>query len=284
MIRNPQQNFTPDGRISDPWSLCTVNQVEELKALIKVMPIWSTGVMMAVTTSQSSFPVLQASSMDRHITSNSQIPAGSLGMFTIISMIVWVVLYNRLILPVASKIKGKSVRVGLKKRMGIGIIICCIAMAVSGIVESIRREIAIEQGFSDEPEAVVNMSAMWLAPQNILFGVAEAFTAIAQSEFFYTELPKSMSSIASALFILGMSAGNLAASFIMSTVDGITKGADGESWVSSNINKGHYNYYCWLLGCLSFVNFLYFLACSKAYGPCKAERNGDLGEDEESDE
>ncbi|XP_048331579.1 protein NRT1/ PTR FAMILY 1.2-like [Ziziphus jujuba] len=284
IIRNPQQNFTPDGKVSDPWSLCTVNQVDELKALIKVMPIWSTGVMMSVTMSQNSFPVLQATSMDRHVTSNFEIPAGSLGLFTMTSMIVWVALYNRIILPVASKIKGKSVRLSLKERMGIGIIICCIAMAVSGMVESIRREIAIQQGFSDEPEGVVNMSAMWLAPQNILLGIAESFNAIGQSEFFYTELPKSMSSIASALFILGMSVGNLASSFIMNTVDAITKRGNGESWVSSNINKGHYDYYCWLLGCLSFVNFLYFLACCKAYGPCKDERNGDLGGDGEIDE
>lgn len=76
-IRNPEQDLNPDGKASDPWSLCTVDQVEELKALLKVIPLWSTGIMMAVNISQNSFPLLQAASMDRHITSNFEIPAGS---------------------------------------------------------------------------------------------------------------------------------------------------------------------------------------------------------------
>jgi len=58
------------------------------------------------------------------------------------------------------------------------------------------------------------------------------------------------------------------ASLIMSTVNNITRSGGKESWISKNINKGHYESYYWLLAVMSSVNLLYFLVCSWAYGPC----------------
>lgn len=245
--------------------------MEELKALIKVIPIWSTGIMVSINISQSSFPLLQASSMYRHITSSFEIPAGSFGMFTIITISIWVVLYDRVIIPLASKLIGKKVHLGVKLRMGIGIFFSCMAMVVSGTVEHVRRRKAIEQGLSNNPHAVVNMSAMWLIPQHILSGLAEAFNAIGQTEFYYSEFPKSMSSIASSLFGVGMAIANLLATVILSSVDNLTRSQGKESWVSSNINKGHYEYYYWLLAIMTFVNLIYFLVCSWVYGSCVNE-------------
>ncbi|KAL3632971.1 hypothetical protein CASFOL_025955 [Castilleja foliolosa] len=263
IIKNPQ-----DVSSTGNWNLCTINQVEELKALIKVIPLWSTGIMTAINMSQSTFPLLQANSMDRHITSSFEIPAGSFAMFNIITLTIWVVLYDRVILPLASKLAGKKVHLGVKLRMGIGIFLSCMAMAVSGIVEHIRRKRAIEQGLVNDPHGVVKMSAMWLVPQNCLLGLSEAFNAIGQTEFYYSEFPKTMSSIASSLFGVGMGVANLLASVILSTVDNASKAGGRESWVSDNINKGHYEFYYWLLAVMTIVNLIYFMLCSWAYGPC----------------
>ncbi|KAL1099037.1 hypothetical protein V6Z11_D05G137400 [Gossypium hirsutum] len=243
IIKNPEQDIALDGSAANPWSLCTVEQVEELKALIKVLPLWSTGIIMSINLSQNSFPVLQASSMDRHLTKKFQIPAGSYGMFNIISLALWVIFYDRAILPMASKIK------------------------VSAIVENARRKEAIRSGFQNNPTAVVKMSAMWLVPQFCLNGFAEAFTAIGQTEFFYSELPKSMSSIAAALFGLGLAVANVLASVVVSIIDDITSKGGKESWVSSNINKGRIDNYYWVLAILSFINLFYYFLCAWAYGP-----------------
>ncbi|KAJ6856589.1 hypothetical protein NC651_038287 [Populus alba x Populus x berolinensis] len=248
IIRNPQEDLTSDGKASDPWSLCTVDQVEDLKALIK------------------------ASTMNRHITSKFEVPAASFPSIVVLVITTWVVLYDRIIIPLVSKVKGKIVCLNLKQRMGIGILLSTISMAALAIAESFRRETAIKEGFPDNPHAQLHISAMWLLPYFVLSGLAEAFNAIGQNEFFYTELPKSMSSVASTLQGLGLSAASLVSSSIVSAVRDFTKGEAQESWVSSNINKGHYDYYYWLLTILSLINFIYYLVCSLSYGPCREEK------------
>ncbi|KAK4354475.1 hypothetical protein RND71_026669 [Anisodus tanguticus] len=280
IIKSPE-DVKQDGVAVDPWNLCTVEKVEELKSLIRVMPLWSTGIMISINLSQSSFPLLQAKSMDRHITKSVEIPAGSFGMFTIIALTLWLVLYDRAILPLASRIRGKRVRLGTKERMGIGIFFSCMAMLLSGIIEHIRRRKAIEQGLLKNPEGMVAMSAMWLVPQHCLNGIAEAFNAIGQTEFYYSELPRSMSSIATAMFGLGMAVANLLASVILSNVDNLTKGEGKESWVSSNINMGHYENYYWLLAIMTAFNLLYFMVCSWAYGPCAENMSKKMVEEDE---
>lgn len=107
-----------------------------------------------------------ANSMDRHITRSSfQMPAGSFNMFSIISIIVWIILYDKVILALAANICGKPVRLGVKLRMGIGLFVSCIAMVVSVIVEQIRQQRALERMMLHNAEQVVTMSVMWLIPQ-----------------------------------------------------------------------------------------------------------------------
>ncbi|KAL5729150.1 hypothetical protein ACHQM5_002139 [Ranunculus cassubicifolius] len=281
VIRNHKKDLDSEGLALNPWSLCTVEQVEELKALLKVLPLWSTGIILAVTISQQSFPLLQANSMNRYLTSNFQIPAGSFGMFSIIALTLWIAVYDRLVVPQLAKVTGKPQGIGHRQRMGIGLVLSVIAMGISAIVENFRRETAIKQGFAENPQGVVDMSAMWLVPQYVLVGLAEAFNAIGQIEFYYAQFPKSMSSVASALFGLGSGFGNLLVSLIVKIVDHVTKSGGKESWVSSNINKGRYDYYYGLLTFLSAMNFVYFLVCCWAYGHGDEERCTVQNEDED---
>ncbi|XP_015067554.1 protein NRT1/ PTR FAMILY 1.2-like isoform X1 [Solanum pennellii] len=265
IIKRPE-DVKPNGVAANPWNLCTVEQVEELKALIRVLPLWSTGIMISINMSQSSFPLLQAQSMDRHLTKGFEIPAGSFGMFMMIALTIWVFLYDRVMLPLASKIKGRPVRLKPIVRMGIGIFVSCMSMVVSGIIEHVRRRKAIYQGLLNNSQGLVEMSALWLIIPNCLNGIAEAFSSIGSTEFYYSELPRSMSSIASALLGLGMAVASLLASVILSAADKYTKGEGKESWVSSNINKGHYEYYYWFLALLTAFNLIYFVACCWHYG------------------
>ena len=137
-------------------------------------------------------------------------------------------------------------------------------MASLAVVESIRCKVAIKQGYSENPEGVVNISVMWLLPKQILDGMAEAFNAVGQNEFYLTEVPQSMSSIAATFFWLGSSAGGLVSGLILNLVDKVSSSGGNVSRLSSNINKGQFDYYYWLLCCLSVLNFAYYLYCSRA--------------------
>ncbi|KAI9107920.1 hypothetical protein K1719_021256 [Acacia pycnantha] len=271
LIKNPEKDIAPDGSARDPWSLCTAEEVEELKAIIKVIPLWSTGILVSVSANQGSFQLLQARSLNRHITSSFEIPAGSLSSIPIFVVFVWIAIYDRILLPIASKIRGKQVRIGAKLRMGIGLFFYFISMIVAAIVETIRRTKAIEEGHIDDGNAILDMSVAWLLPQLCLIGIAEAFNVIGQQEFYYSEFPRSMSSIAASLYVLGYAVGNLVATVIFSTVDDITSRGGKESWVSDNINRGRYDKYYWVLVAMAGANLLYYLICSWAYGPTSDE-------------
>ncbi|KAF9671618.1 hypothetical protein SADUNF_Sadunf12G0066400 [Salix dunnii] len=123
VIGNPEKNLDCDGLAIDPWRLCTVNQVEELKSLIKVLPICPTGIMIAVTLNQHAFPVLQATTMDRHFIGNLKRPRGQSN----------------------------------KQRVGIGTVISCIATVTAGAVENKPLATALRQGLADHPRAVVDI-------------------------------------------------------------------------------------------------------------------------------
>ncbi|KAL8522049.1 hypothetical protein ACS0TY_012265 [Phlomoides rotata] len=274
IVANPEKNLMSNGRAADEWSLCTAEQVEELKALFRVIPIWSTGALLFVNISQPSFPVLQASSMDRRITSGLVIPAASFGLFSVISVIIWITLNDRVFLPVASRLVGTPVHVSTRTRMGIGIFLSFLAMFVTAVVESIRLGRVKGDGLEGR-----TMSAMWLVPQYCLNGFATAANDVAQMEFYLSELPRSMSAVAANLDGLGITVGNLVASFVMNIVDGISRLGGRKTWISSKINEGHYDYYYLVLTGLSLANMVYYVVCVRAYGPLKEEK---IIEDESS--
>ncbi|CAJ1972280.1 unnamed protein product [Sphenostylis stenocarpa] len=126
------------------------------------------------------------------------------------------------------------------------------------------------------------MSVLWLVPEFVLLGIAEAFNPVGQVEFFYSYIPKSMSSFAMALFTLELAVAHVVGNMLMSIVESVTSVGGKESWLSTNINRGHLNYYYALLTCLGIVTYLYFLAVCWAYGPAPGENlDASAGKEEE---
>ncbi|CAK8570122.1 unnamed protein product [Lathyrus sativus] len=279
VIRNHERDLNPDGSISNPWNLCTIGQVESLKSLLRVIPMWSTGIFMMAT--QNSFSTLQAKTMNRRLFGNFSFPAGSFNLITIFTLSIVMPSYDRIAVPLLAKYTGRPRGFSCKVRIGMGILFVCAAKAIAAIVETVRRNAAIEQGFEDQPNAVINLSALWLVPEFILLGLGESFTPVGLIEFFYTYFPKSMSSFAMAIFSLELAAANVLSSAVVSIVDKVTSIGGNESWLSTNINKGHLNYYYALLAFLGVINYLYYLVICWAYGPGHGEkREASEGEEE----
>ncbi|KAI7987612.1 Protein NRT1/ PTR FAMILY 1.2 [Camellia lanceoleosa] len=272
ITKDPQRELNPDGSPSNPWVLCTADQVNSLKAFLRVIPMWSTGIVFTISMNQLSFSTLQANTMNRHVTSNFEIPAGSFVIFMIFTVMLWVAFYDRIMVSLLAKYTSYSRGLSPTVRMGIGLLLSCMATAMAAIVESIRRGMAINQGLEDDPSGLVNMSAMWLLPQYIMLGLAEAMNPTGQIEFYYSQFPKSMTSIAMALFTLAMAVASLVGSVLVGIVHRITTNGGKVSWLSSNLNKGHVDYYYWLITFFGLLNFVYFLICCRAYRPSKDDR------------
>ena len=69
---------------SDPWTLCTVTQVEELKCLLRVIPVGIASTCMAsVSTQMNTLFQVQAVAMNMQVTQWLIIPAASNCLFLI---------------------------------------------------------------------------------------------------------------------------------------------------------------------------------------------------------
>nr|GEW34666.1 At1G52190-like protein [Tanacetum cinerariifolium] len=131
--------------------------------------------------------------------------------------------------------------------MGASLVFSILAMVTSCIIEQLRKEKAIDEGFFNDSPAVVKMSVMWLVPQQLFHRLSEALNIIGRMEFYYSEFAKSMSRVATSLYLLGAGIGSLLSSLVLRSVNVITKQDGKESWVSTNINMGHYDNDYWLL-------------------------------------
>nr|GMD46809.1 protein NRT1/ PTR FAMILY 8.3-like [Ipomoea batatas] len=246
------------GEYCDSWRLCTVTQVEELKRLVQLLPVWATGIVFfAVHAQLPTLSIEQGMTMDTTIGSFN-IPAASLSSFNIISVLVCVPIYDRVLVPVAKKITGTERGFSELQRMGIGICISILCMLGATLVETKRLELARELGLVNEGSAVP-MSILWLVPQYVLMGAAEVFTCIGQIEFFYDQSPESMRSLCTALALLTTSLGAYLSSFMISVVTSVT------GWIPDNLNQGQLDYYFLLLAFLAFLNMVAYLFCSKLY-------------------
>lgn len=249
------------------WRLNTVHRVEELKSIIRMGPIWASGIILITAYAQQhTFSIQQAKTMDRHLIGSFEIPAASMTVFTITTMLCTIALYDRVFVPIARKFTGLERGITFLTRMGIGFFISVLATLVAGFVEVKRKGAASSHGLVDKPKSIVPISVFWLVPQYSLHGIAEAFMSIGHLEFFYDQAPESMRSTATALFWTAISAGNYLSTLLVSLVHKCTNGPAGKNWLpDNNLNKGKLEYFYWLITILQVVNLIYYLFCARFY-------------------
>ncbi|KAG5591010.1 hypothetical protein H5410_041524 [Solanum commersonii] len=83
----------------NPWRISSVTKVEEVKMIIRLLPIWTTTILFWTAYAQLvTFSVEQASNMERSI-GNFRIPAASLTAFFVSAILISLATYDRLIVP-----------------------------------------------------------------------------------------------------------------------------------------------------------------------------------------
>ncbi|CAA0818644.1 Protein NRT1/ PTR FAMILY 5.2 [Striga hermonthica] len=243
-----------------PWMLCPVTHVEETKQMIQMIPILiTTFVPTAMISQVTTLFVKQGTTLDRSIGGRHEIPPASLASMVTISMLVSVVLYDRILVRILRRWTGDPRGISLLQRMGIGMFIHIIIMVVATFTESYRRT---RMRTRHEQQQV---SVFTLLPQFVLMGIADAFLEVAKIEFFYDQAPQGMKSLGTSYSMVSLGVGNYLSTLLLSTVSRLTKGDHEEGWVGNDLNNSHLDYYYALLAALNFFNFIFFLLLVRFY-------------------
>ncbi|XP_062171547.1 protein NRT1/ PTR FAMILY 8.2-like isoform X1 [Alnus glutinosa] len=249
----------------DPWRLCTVTQVEELKAIIRLLPIWVTGIIFCTVSSQrGTLFVLQGAIMDVRVGSSSfEIPPASMSIFDTLSVLFWVPIYDRIIVPLARKFTGHRNGLTQLQRMGIGLFLSIFPMLSAGVLELVRLRMVRRHNYYELEH--MPMSIFWQVPQYFFIGCAEVFIYVGQLEFFYEQAPDAMRSLCAALQLTTVAMGNYLSSLLVTIVTTVSTRHGKLGWIPDNLNYGHIDYFFWLLAVLSVLNFGAFLFIAKWY-------------------
>ncbi|KAK9274030.1 hypothetical protein L1049_018844 [Liquidambar formosana] len=262
-----------DKDLHSPWHLCTVTQVEEVKCILRILPVWLCTILYSVVfTQMASLFVEQGAAMKTTI-SSFHVPPASMSSFDILSVAAFIFIYRRILDPLVARLRKENSK-GLTElqRMGIGLVIAIMAMVSAGLVECFRLKYARK----DCANCSSSLSIFWQIPQYVLIGASEVFMYVGQLEFFNGQAPDGLKSFGSALCMTSISLGNYVSSLLVIIVMKFSKDEKMPGWIPGNLNKGHLDRFYFLLAALTTVDFMVYIACAKWYKYIKFE--GRLGE------
>ncbi|XP_062097984.1 protein NRT1/ PTR FAMILY 5.10-like [Humulus lupulus] len=259
--------LAPTNWKEDDDCACCIADVEEAKAILRLVPIWATCCIYGMVFAQSStFFTKQGATMDRTIVSGHKIPAASLQCFIYLTLIILLPIYDRIFVPI-TRAFTRTVPSGITmlQRIGVGFFFHVLSMVVAALVEIKRLKTAQEYNIVDTPDVMIPMSVWWLLPQYLLFGVADVFTLVGMQEFFYDQVPTELRSIGLALYFSVFGIGGFLSSFLISVIEKTTGGEGRDSWFPNNLNKAHLDWFYWLLFGLSSIGFAFYLHFAHSY-------------------
>jgi dipeptide/tripeptide permease len=249
-LKNKEDLNTSGDSSNNMWRLCSVQEVEDFKAILRLVPLWAAVMFLSTPVAvQMSMTVLQALVMDRKLSPHFEVSAGSLQVIVLVFGCVFIMLNNWIIYPMYQKLIGKPLTP--LQQVGIGHVFTILSMAISAVVEAKRLK-TVENG--GHP-----MSVLWLVPALVMVGIGEAFHFPANVAVFYGEFPESLKNTATSLtsVVIGIS-------FYLSTavIDVIQRTT---SWLPNDINHGRVDNVYWVVVIGGVLNLGYFLVCSWFY-------------------
>lgn len=254
VIVDPNSELNTEGAASNSWRLCNVEQVERLKCVVGILPVWVAGITCFITMEQmNTFGVLQVIQSNTKV-GNFMIPPGWMGLASMISLAIWIFIYECVYVPNASKITKKEARLSLQIRIKIGILMAILCLSVAALVETRRRDLALRQG-----TFISQLGIAFFLPQFILSGLTEAFAAVSVMEFLNNQVPETMRSVAGAIFFLSLSIASYLNTLIVNLVEMLSRLNGGKPWLGGHdLNENKLERFYLLIAGLGVLNFLYF--------------------------
>ncbi|BAF20433.1 protein NRT1/ PTR FAMILY 8.3 [Oryza sativa Japonica Group] len=246
----------------NPWRLCVVTQVEELKIFVRMLPLWACITFFYTGTAQvNSTFVEQGMAMDARVGS-LRVPPASLLTFQMLTTITLIPLYDRAFVPAVRRLTGREKGISELVRIGGGLAMVVLAMAAAALVET-KRVRAWQT-------AMEKTSIMWQVPQFVLVGVGELLTSIGQLDFFYSQAPPAMKTVCAALALGAIAAGDYLSSIIVTAVSWATATGGRPGWIPDDLNEGHLDRFFWMMAGLGCLNLAAFMSCAMKYKTRKA--------------
>ncbi|XWS28448.1 hypothetical protein CRYUN_Cryun25bG0069900 [Craigia yunnanensis] len=247
-----------DGSTAKSRRLCSVQQVEDFKNLLRIFPLLSSSIILCNTLPVvSTLTILQALTVDRRLGPDLKVPAGSMIVFILTSTVINLTFIDWFLFPLWQKITSRSPMP--LQRIGLGHLFNMTGMAVAFLVESKRLKLAQTHHLSDHPGSSVPMFVLWLVPQLVLVGLGEAFHYPGQVTLYYQEFPKPLRSTATAMISVVVGFAYYLSTVVIDLVRRVT------TWLPDNINKGRLGNVYLMFAMMQLFNFFYFLFCAKCY-------------------
>lgn len=247
------------------WLHCTVKQIEDVKSVLKILPIFMSTIMLNCCLAQlSTFSVQQAATMNTKIRSLI-IPPASLPVFPVLFIMILAPLYNHVMLPFSRKFTNTEMGITHLQRIGTGLVLSIIAMAVAALVETKRKRVAKQTGLMNSTEPLP-ITFLWVALQYLFLGSADLFSLAGLMDFFFTEAPFSMRSLATSLSWASLAMGYYLSSVLVNLIKCVTGAFHQTPWLyGSNLNHYHLERFYWFMCILSGLNFLHYLFWAQRY-------------------
>ncbi|CAK9186540.1 unnamed protein product [Ilex paraguariensis] len=256
------------GQAPNPWRLCTVTQVEEVKCVLRLLPIWSCTMLSSLVFIQMISLFIEQGAAMNTLVSTFHIPPASMTAFDIISTSTFIICYDKLIVPLYVRVTRRKPKPPSElQRMGIGLAIGIVAMIIAALVEQHRLRLANEVA-----KETSSLSILWQTPQYVLVGVAEAFMYVAQWEFFAAQIPDGLKSLGLGLSMSSAAMGSYLCSMILTVVMKITSNNGKPGWITPNLNDGHMDRFFFLSAALTALNLGFFIFCAKRYNCIVVEK------------
>jgi peptide/histidine transporter 3/4 len=244
------------------WAVCTVTQVEEVKVLTRMMPIIGSTIILNTCMAQlQTFSVQQGNRMNRFLGS-FEVPASSIPVIPLLFLSILLPVYEFIFVPFARKITRHPSGITQLQRVGVGLVLSAVSMAIAALVEVKRRNQSIKNPLKP-------ISLFWLSFQYGIFGIADMFTLVGLLEFFYKEAPACMRSLSTSFTWISLSLGYFLSGVLIDIINLVTQkvAPSRKGWLfGQDLDQNQLDLFYWflaILSCLNFANYLYWASWYK---------------------
>lgn len=224
-----------------------------------MLPVLASTILLNTCMAQlQTFSVQQGRFMEPHL-GHLNVPTPSIPVIPLLFMSILIPIYEFVFVPFAHKITGHPSGITQLQRVGVGLVLSAVSMAIAGIVEVKRRN-----NFNKGRK----ISLFWLSFQYGIFGIADMFTLVGLLHFFYKEAPVGMRSLSTSFTWLSLSFGYFLSTVFVNVINAVTERVtpSKHGWLyGQDINSNNLDLFYWFLAILGIINLGFYLWAASWY-------------------